>query len=517
MRAAVSENGYVGATVTGGKIRGVSDGVVATYLGIPYGASTAGDNRYRPPQPVATWDGVRDALQVGRICPQVPLADSLQLRADVWDALEMEAVVSEGCADRDNMGEDCLNLNIWAPAPRDGARHPVMVWLHGGGLTSGGANLRRTEGYNLAKRGDVIVVAINHRLGAFGYLHLAPLCSDPEVASAGNNGMLDIVQALEWIKANIAELGGDPERVTVFGYSGGGFKVCALLGMPAANGLFHRAIVQSGFFEGADAAAGTEVARRLLGHLKVAEGDIAALRAVPADEIVRAQQEMGGVYAGFANVIDGTTLPAMVSESIRAGTTGQVPLIAGYTREEASVFLAHTPGYGLLDWDALPMALGDTLGDRAADAVAVYRAARPDHSPTRIMAGILSDTMFGAPGRRIVEAHAADPARRTWAYVSTWTSSTLPDIWSGHGIEETLYFDNAEAAGATRSAPDAAALAHALSDAWVAFARDGAPVSTALPEWPAFNPTERTTMIVDSPCEAVKAPFRMEDAFWSAA
>lgn len=516
MNELVLPSDYVDVTVTGGQLRGYRDDEVATFLGIPYGADTSGLNRFRPPQPVKPWAGVREALKVGPACPQIPLPDSLEIRADIEAALNIEAFITDDRADRDNMAEDCLNLNLWAPARADAeSKLPVMVWLHGGGLTSGSANLKRTEGRNLAGRGDVIVVGVNHRLGAFGYLHLGGVSRDPGVATAGNNGMLDIVQALEWVRDNIASFGGDPDRVTIFGYSGGGFKVCALMGMPAANGLFSRAIAQSGFHEGVAPAAATEVAQRFVDLVGVAPDDTDALRALPAEQIVRVQADMGGVYAGFSAVVDGVVIPAPVTASIRAGLTGQVPFIAGYTREEASVFVGQLPMYGKLAWDDVPALLDDACGDRAAEALAIYREARPDASPTRLWTAILSDHLFGAPGIRMLEAHAADPARHSWNYVSTWTSSLLPDIYSGHGVEETLYFGNADEAPATRDTPDGEDLARTLSETWVAFARDGNPNNPAIPQWPEYRLGDRATMIVETPCKVAQDPFAAERAFWS--
>ena len=184
MSRTAPESDYLEVTVTGGRIRGRRNGAVASFLGIPYGADTGGSNRYLPPQPVEPWSGVRDTLRVGRVCPQVPLTDSLPTRHDVEAALNLDASITDDCSDRENMGEDCLNLNLWAPASAGReARLPVLVWLHGGAWTSGSANLKRTEGHNLAKRGDVVVVAVNHRLGAFGYLHLAKLSANPTVVT----------------------------------------------------------------------------------------------------------------------------------------------------------------------------------------------------------------------------------------------------------------------------------------------------------------------------------------------
>ncbi|MCE0767731.1 carboxylesterase family protein [Pseudonocardia kujensis] len=503
------ESGYPEVAVTGGRLRGRRVGDVATFLGVPYAADTGGPNRFRPPQPVGSWSGLRDALHVGKACPQVTPRESVPMRPDV------AAAIDDGYTDNGNMSEDCLNLNIWAPvSANDSSGLPVLVWLHGGVFTNGSGNLRRTDGSNLAKRGDVIVVAVNHRLGGFGYLHLGGLSNEPDVATAGNNGMLDIVKALEWVRDNIAGFGGDPDRVTVFGYSGGGFKVSALMGMPEANGLFHRAIAQSGFYEGADAAVSTEVARRMLDRLGVEPGDIDALRAVPADEIVRVQEELGGVYSGLSTVVDGNIIPAPVSESIRAGTTGQVPFIVGYAREDASSFLSHLPAYGNVTWENLPEMLQPVLGDRAPDALEVYRKARPDDDPTRLWAGVIADHLFGAPAAVLLEAHAADPARRTWAYVSTWTSPVIPDLYAGHGIEEVLYFDNAETTAATRDAPDGADLGRELSEIWVTFARDGDPNGTGALKWPEYELDKRATMIIDMPRTIRYDPFGAERGFW---
>src|SRR5665213_4575580 len=216
----------------GGKLRGSRTGEVSVFKGIPYGASTAGVGRFMPPSAPESWTGVRDASALGPRSPQLPIMLLPQIQA-----------LSEGMRFEDQMGEDCLCLNVWSATLA--ARKPVMVWLHGGGFASGSGGQAIYDGADLAAKHDVVVVTVNHRLNVFGYLYLAELCGE-KYADSGNAGMLDIVQALEWVRDNIAEFGGDPGNVTIFGESGGGMKVSTLLAMPAARGLFHRAVIQSG-------------------------------------------------------------------------------------------------------------------------------------------------------------------------------------------------------------------------------------------------------------------------------
>ncbi|WP_374346500.1 carboxylesterase/lipase family protein [Phenylobacterium sp.] len=514
----MTESHFVEVVTAAGAIRGARSGPVKTFLGVPYGADTGGANRYRPPQPVTPWDGVRDALVPGHICPQVPPLQSMALRPDILAAIAAGYETIEGGApEAENLGEDCLNLNVWSPAAAQaGAGLPVMVWIHGGATMAGSANLKRWEGRNLAARGDVVVVAPNHRLGSFGFAHLGALSDDPSVATAGVNGMLDLIQALEWVRENIAAFGGDPECVTIFGTSGGGFKMSVLLGMPAANGLYHRAIVQSGFTDGADPEASGKLAQRWLDLLQIEAGDLDALRAAPYADIIDVQQQMGGMSAGFAPVIDGRHLPEPATASIAAGRTGRVPLIAGYTQEEAATFLALTPGYGTFGWDALPAMLGPVLGDRAEAAVAVYRKARPQADPTQVWVGIMSDSMFGRLGQKLLTAHAGKPWAPTWAYLSTWVSSVLPDNYAAHGNEDVFFFDNVAVTPVTRDTEGAAELGRLLSEAWVTFARTGDPNHAGLPQWPRFDPKERATIIFDTPIRVARDPHAAERGFWGA-
>jgi para-nitrobenzyl esterase len=262
-----------------GKLRGGTEGGgIHAFKGIPYGASTGGANRFRPPQPVEPWAGVRDAPDYRGHAPQLP--GRPERRPELRTML--------GPADATPETEDCLTLNVWTPG-LDGAKRPVMVWLHGGAFAYGSGNRAVTDGGNLARRGDVIVVSVNHRLNIFGFLHLADIAGEPGYAHAANAGMLDIVAALEWVRDNIAGFGGDPGNVTIFGESGGGGKVSVLLAMPAAAGLFHRAIIQSGAaIRVSTRERANALAAAVLKELGLGRGDCARLHEVPGDRLAAA-------------------------------------------------------------------------------------------------------------------------------------------------------------------------------------------------------------------------------------
>jgi para-nitrobenzyl esterase len=307
-----------------GKVQGYVFRGISIYRGLPYGAPTDGANRFLPPQPAVPWTGVRHALHYGQTAPQAP------------------GPLAEGGTpdDRPAMGEDCLCLNVWTKAA-DRERRPVMVWLHGGGFEAGSGSSMLYDATNLARRGDIVGASINHRLGIFGHCHLADV-GGTDFAGSANAGFLDVVQALRWVRDNIERFGGDPGNVTLFGESAGGMAVVALMGMPAAQGLFHRAISQSGAATfSTKPAQAAELASRLMSRLGVS--DVEGLWSSSAEEIVAAHELVGadlGLRSGLGPVADGTTLPDQLGVLIAEGKVARVPFIVGTNRDEMNLFNA---------------------------------------------------------------------------------------------------------------------------------------------------------------------------------
>src|SRR5580692_2023652 len=271
------ETGPATVTTTAGKIRGIHEAGVYTFRGVPYGATTAGAGRFQPPTKPKAWSNVRETTALGQRSPQLLTAfhGVVPPEVEVMDRDEM-------------MGEDCLVVNVWTPTLDRGRKLPVMVWLHGGGFTSGSGGFICYDGIELARKHDVVVVTVNHRLSAFGYLYLAGFGSD-RYAAASNVGNLDIIAALEWVRDNIAAFGGSPENVTIFGQSGGGGKVSSLMAMPAAHGLFRRAIVQSGAdVKGISRDAASQAAERYLARLNLKPTQLDQLQQLPLEQLLKA-------------------------------------------------------------------------------------------------------------------------------------------------------------------------------------------------------------------------------------
>lgn len=460
------------ASVQAGRLRGEQrDGVVA-FLGVPYAAPPVGPNRFRPPQPLSAWDGEREANQLPPSCPQPTQ------RPPGWPQEHAE-------------DEDCLHLNVWTPAV-DGERRPVMVWFHGGGYAIGSGSWPLYDGTNLARRGDVVVITVNHRLGPLGYLHLDGLAGDhlpsDEAASSGNNGMLDLVAALEWVRDNATAFGGDPGNVTIMGESGGGAKVSTLLAMPTAGGLFHRAAIQSG---PALRVTKPERARAAAAELVEALGaadDPSRLWSASAEEILAASATTSAGRMGFSPVLDGTVIPAHPGDALVRGTAHDVPVIVGCNRDEGAGSLPAE-----LSEDDLPARLRSNAGvaeDQLDDVLATYRAAHPDATPLDVLSFVLTDQRMRAGSIQLAEAKAKGTTTPVWQYFFTYALAGR----AGHGYEIAFMFDNL-GIGGTPPSEGRQRLADAMSDAWVAFARTGDPNHPGLADWPPFAPPERATMV----------------------
>ena len=511
--------------VSGGVLRGTTDRGVHVFKGIPYGAAPSGARRFRGPLPATPWKGVRDATSFGSSCAQPapgvapgPAREAMEHFMGIFGFLAEEQVT----------GEDCLVLNVWTSVGAadgrvtdDGARRPVMVRIHGGGFTMGSGSWPAHDGGNLVRRGDVVVVTVNHRLGILGYLDLSSRFG-AELADSGNAGMLDLVLALEWVRDNITAFGGDPGNVTIFGESGGGFKVSVLLAMPAARGLFHRAMIQSGpglEARGQDAAA--EVTSAVLDELGSPE--LAALEAMPVEQLLAAQAAVGvrmgpmGAMGAFGPVRNAVVLPEDPGAALTAGTAADVPVIVGSTRHEATMFLAAMGmnSTSTMDHDALRTQLATWTGDRTDDVLEVYRKEHPDASNLDLAVLIQSTGMMGRGSIELAEHKLAGGTTRVWLYLLAWESPALDGfVKASHGMCVPLTMDNASLVPMTDH-PGAHALAARMSAAWIAFARSGDPNHPTLPEWSPYSLDARATMIFDDPPRVEFDPHGAERLAWT--
>jgi para-nitrobenzyl esterase len=510
---------------TNGKVRGSTAKGIHVFKGIPYGASTTGPNRFMPPVAPTPWTDVREATSYGESCAQ-PYGDTSE---GPESARRREIFALHGIPLSEELqGEDCLVLNVWTPALGDGARRPVMVRIHGGGYVMGSGSWGWHDGTNLAQRGDVVVVTVNHRLGALGFLHLADIGGEA-FAHSGNAGMLDLVAALEWVRDNIEAFGGDPGNVTIFGESGGGFKVTTLLAMPPARGLFHRAIVQSGpGLEAVTPADATKSAMAMLDELGLDGDRLDDLQALPVERILAAQLELArraivpsGGANGFAPVLDDVVLPAHASDAVAAGASATVPLMVGSTREEATFFLlieGMTTGVPIpvIDEDGLAGRVALMAGDRADDVIATYRATMPDASPLDLYVAIMSDMFMRSGSIKLAERKLAGGTAPVFMYLLAWPSPAMDGFFKAtHGLCVALTMDNCDSAPMSGDYPSSRAVASRMSDAWIAFARHGDPNHADLPEWPAYTLEERATMVFDDDCEVVADPYPERRLAWA--
>lgn len=489
-----------------GRLRGTRRGAVSSFRGIPYAAPPVGTGRFAPPLPPAPWTGERDAAAAGPAAPQNPSMLERLLGS------ERELVTDEAA---------CLTCNVWTPGP-DHELRPVLVWIHGGAFVTGSGSVPWYDGSRLAEAGDVVVVTLNYRLGALGFLHLAELGGEP-FAGSGNVGLLDQVAALRWVQRNIAAFGGDPDTVTVFGESAGGMSVGCLLGMPAARGLFHRAVPQSGAASNVRSSqAATQTAELFLHELGVDHTDVSALRALPVDRILAAQASVaarsGPRGLPFQPVLDGTVLARPPLEVVADGGAHGVALLAGTTTDEMRLFTAFDPSLAELDAEGLERRLEGLLGERAHEALSVYAAGLPGARPADVWAAVLTDSVFRQPAIRLAEAHAAHDAR-TWMYRFGYPSPAFGgSLGACHAIEIPFVFDNLDAPGAsllTGDGDDRHALARATSRAWLAFARHGDPNHDGLPEWPAYDGERRATMLLEVPPRISDDPEQAQRLLWA--
>lgn len=464
------------ATVRSGRVRGQWEQGVHVFRGIPYGADTRA-RRFQPALQEAAWHGVRDASAYGPAAPQTS---------------------SEGPG-----SEDCLYLNVWTPALRDGGKRPVLFYIHGGAYNNGSGSDPLYDGTALCRRGDVVVVTVNHRLNVFGYLYLGAL--DGALAGSGNVGQLDLVQALQWVRQHAAEFGGDADNITVFGQSGGGAKIATLMAMPAARGLFQRAWTMSGQQV---TAAGPRAAsqRARIAMEAVNARDVPALLAMPTEALLSATRardpsrvESTSLY--FGPVLDDTVLPVHPFWPEAPAQSAHIPMVIGNTRDETRAFLGNDPANHALTWDTLPAKLEkeqfvDLLPARV---IAEYRRMYPHYTPSQVF---FAATTAGRSWRGAVEELEARARQRapTWAYQLDWGSPLDEGRFGAfHTLDIPLVFDNTRQPGSrTGDGPEGRQVAAMMSDALIAFARHGDPTPRAVQRWEPYDLARRQTLLFDT-------------------
>ena len=498
------------ADTTSGKVRGVLQEGVNVFKGIPYGASTTGKNRFMPAKNPEPWTGIRDALRYGASAPQ-------------GDGRTVPAAVAP-------ISEDCLVLNVWTRGLNDSGKRPVMVWIHGGGFNTLSGSSPAYDGVNLAKRGDVVVVTLNHRLNVFGFLHLGDLAGD-QFAQSGNVGMLDLVHALRWVRDNAANFGGDPSNVTIFGESGGGRKVSTLLAMPSAKGLFHRAIIESGpgiHLQPRDLA--TEIAISVLNELDLPISQISRIQEMPMEKILAAYSVVEGrldaqsrdkgvtEMHGLVPTVGPSDLPENPFDPIAPEISANIPILIGTNKHEMALFTRNDPKIynRTLTEDELKARVRELTGSAADHVLDVYSRAYPGSHPAVRYILMESDRIYRFNSTVLAERKAAQRKAPAYMYLFAWETPPDPKMLAHHALEITFAFDNTtRVPGPSGGGPKPAALAGKMSDAWIAFARTGNPNTSKLPQWATYNAQNRPTMVFNDECRVANDPGGAERHLWA--
>jgi para-nitrobenzyl esterase len=491
-----------------GQVRGMDQDGVLLFKGIPYAGSSAGTNRFKAPPKLKPWKGVRDALLYG--------AQAIQPPDPNWPKDWKPALASE----------ECLFLNVWTPGIADGGRRPVMFYSHGGGFATGngGADVFPQnlfhDGGSLAKSYDVVVVTHNHRLGLLGYLYLGDLLRE-EYAASGAAGMLDIAAALQWVKDNIESFGGDPGNVMIWGESGGGAKTATLTALPQAQGLYHKASVESGpALRLTPRDAANETTLQVLSKLGLSEKQAREIVNIPAVRLSEVQQSLSGASPmRFGPVVDGHFIPSHPYDPVAPAISAKIPMIIGTNKDESIFFNMGNPDVFSLDEAGLRSRLQPVLGDKLDLVLEVYRHSRPQASPTDLYIAITTAQWMGRSAILMAERKVALHAAPVYMYVFAYESEAPvgPSIRyprkAAHAEEIPFKFNHPEGASSRR--PERVKAARNMSRAWAAFARTGNPSHDEIPSWPAYTLEQRGTMYLDAECKVINDPYREERLIWN--
>ena len=498
-----------------GKVRGFTLNGIYTFKGIPYAGSTEGPGRFLAPSKPKPWAGIRSSMYYGPSCPQA-------LRTG-WSNDENAFLFQW---DDGQPGEDCLRVNLWTPGLNDGKKRPVMVWLHGGGWAAGsGQEQPAYNGENLSRRGDVVIVSLNHRLNIFGYLNLSAY--GEKYANAANGGVLDLVAALEWVRDNIASFGGDPANVTIFGQSGGGSKVSTLASMPMARGLFHKAVVQSGStLRLSDAETAAKLAAAVVAELGLSKATIDKIQTIPYARLLTAgnaaiqklqpNPPVGGpgvpaprgvaARLGFSPVVDGRYITRHPFDPDAPDESASVPMLIGTVKNEQSPSMFDTALESMTE-DEMKKRAAARYGAKTPMVVDAYRKTHPDLKPVELLSRMLS-----VRTNAVIQAErkAAKRQAPAYMYLFSWQTPVLdgrPRAF--HCAEIPFVFYNTDVSTfATGGTAEARELAAKVSDAWINFARKGDPNHSGLPNWPAYHAESGPVMIFDNTCEVKNDPDR---------
>jgi len=489
-----------------GKIQGYTENGVEIFKGIPYAEAPIGELRFSPPVAKKPWDGILKALEFGPCAYQVSMPlDEIPINID-------GKVYHHRPVKLEPQSEDCLYLNIWTPSTDSGKR-PVMFFIHGGGFDAGTGSTDTFDGTALSRNGDVAVVTINYRLGALGYLFIPGITS--------NVGQLDQIMALKWVKENIQLFGGDPNNITIFGGSAGGYAVVTLCAMPKAKGLFQRVITQG--TPHVDPKPDEKLTKKLMEKLGIKERDIDAMRIILAQEIINAQSEITqGSIMGFRPQIDGETLPIHPLKAFQRGDCKNIDLMMGNNLDEGMLFITLNPSLANINDEQKIIDFLTITGiekEKSKKILNTYKKAREgkySNEPKQLLNAILSDMIFRIPTIRLLE-NQSKYQPNTYNYLFTWPSPVFDGkLGAMHGLETPFIFnqlDHPEFKPLVGPNPDLD-LSNKMMGAWTSFASNGNPNTDKLSRWPTYDVNSRATMIFGKKVEVLNAVFDQERSVW---